>query len=112
MLKMPKMPVLTAISPPLATFLATIRVLGTVWNLVVALCVLHDLMVIPLSAFELNDTPLLQALQWMVLLSWNGDLLISFCTGFYNDGTLVMAPKQIWKHYAQTWLLFDLRSWA
>lgn len=80
----------------------------TIWNLVVALCVLHDVVMIPLSAFNLSETTFLSVLQWIVLLSWNIDLLVSLVTGFYDDGTLVMIPLQIWKNYAKTWMLFDV----
>ena len=80
----------------------------TVWNLVVALCVLHDVVMIPLSAFEISETTFLSVFQWMVLISWNIDLLISLVTGFYNDGTLIMVPWQIWVNYAKTWMLFDI----
>lgn len=80
----------------------------TVWNLMVALCVLHDLVLIPLSAFDLVETTLLSVLQWLVLLSWDCDLVVSLLTGFYDNGTLVMVPTQIWIHYAKTWMIFDL----
>ena len=80
----------------------------TVWNLTVALCVLHDLVLIPLSAFDLVETPFLLFLQWLVLLSWNCDLVVSLLTGFYRNGTLIMVPAQIWLHYAKTWMVFDV----
>lgn len=80
----------------------------TVWNLMVALCVLHDMVLIPLSAFDLAETTFLSVLKWLVLLSWNCDLVVSLLTGFYDNGTLVMVPTQIWIHYAKTWMIFDV----
>ena len=38
------------------------------------------------------------------------DLLLNFITGFAKDGTVVMEPVPIMKHYLATWFLLDLIS--
>lgn len=80
----------------------------TSWNICVALCVLHDLLVIPLYVFDPPENVPLKVLEWMTQLFWSGDLFVSSSTGFYDKGTLVLDSKKAFWHYAKTWGLFDL----
>eukprot|EP00439_Symbiodinium_sp_Y106_P079457 s744_g18.t1 len=81
----------------------------TVWNMLTAITVLYDLIVIPLYAFDLPQTVALTVFGWTIMLFWNVDLVISFRTGFYDEGALVMTPLRVAWHYCRTtWLLFDL----
>ena len=80
----------------------------TGWNLLVALCIFYDLLVIPLYVFELPSSVFLTAAGWYIQLFWNMDFVLSFFTGFYDEGTLVLAPAKIACHYARTWMLFDI----
>ena len=80
----------------------------TVWNMIVAICVLYDLIVIPLYAFNLPTSVALTVFGWAIMLFWNLDFVISFRTGYYDQGALVMSPVRVALHYAKTWLLFDV----
>eukprot|EP00438_Fugacium_kawagutii_P014012 Skav204087 [mRNA] locus=scaffold3129:333999:334427:+ [translate_table: standard] len=79
----------------------------TVWNFSMALCVLYDLMVIPLNVFEVPSSVVIDMFDWMIQIFWNLDFFISFITGYYDQGALVTSLPKIAKHYAKTWLLFD-----
>ena len=80
----------------------------TAWNMITALCVLYDLIVIPLYAFNLPNSVPLTVFGWIIMLFWNMDLVISFLTGYYDEGALVQSSARVAIHYARTWLLFDL----
>lgn len=80
----------------------------TFWNVLVALCIFYDLLVIPLYVFDIPSNVFLAVAGWYIQLFWNADFVISFFTGFYDEGTLVLAPSRIACHYARTWMLFDI----
>eukprot|EP00438_Fugacium_kawagutii_P001095 Skav236118 [mRNA] locus=scaffold1166:509950:511653:+ [translate_table: standard] len=80
----------------------------TAWNLSMALCVLYDLMVIPLNVFEVPSSVVIDMFDWVIQIFWNLDLFISFITGYYDEGALILSLRKIAKHYAKTWLLFDV----
>lgn len=80
----------------------------TVWNMLIASCVLHDLIVIPLYVFEFKEVLLLTVLEWMTQLFWTADLITSSMTGFYEKGSLVLDLKRSFFHYMKTWGPFDL----
>jgi len=80
----------------------------TAWNLSMALCVLYDLMVIPLYAYDLPPSLVLEIFDWFIQIFWNVDLMVSFLTGYYDEGALIFSIPKIALHYAKTWLLFDL----
>ena len=79
----------------------------TGWNLAVAICVLHDLIFVPLEVFELPKSVPLTALEWMTQIFWNFDFLVSLRTGYYQNGALVLDPWKAFQQYARTWMPFD-----
>jgi len=80
----------------------------TVWNMLIASCVLHDLIVIPLYVFEFKEVLFLTVLEWMTQLFWTADLITSSMTGFYEKGSLILDLKRSFFHYMKTWGPFDL----
>ncbi|CAK9002200.1 unnamed protein product [Durusdinium trenchii] len=80
----------------------------TGWNLAVAFCVLHDLIFVPLEAFELPPSVPLRVMEWATQLFWNFDFLVSCRTGYYKHGALVLDPWESFKQYARTWMPFDV----
>ena len=46
--------------------------------------------------------------DWFIQIFWNVDLMVSFLTGYYDEGALIFSIPKIALHYAKTWLLFDL----
>merc|ERR1712137_310497 len=46
---------------------------------------------------------------WAILVFWSTDLLLTFFVGYYTKtGAIVLDMIQVAKHYATTWLIFDL----
>jgi hypothetical protein len=62
-----------------------------------------------MQVFDIPDSALIEVLYWGKLLYWTGDIIFGFNTGFYaRDGRLIMRRKQVFMHYLQGWLIFDL----
>lgn len=80
------------------------------WDLFIMLALLIEIMFLPLQV--LLDDPVLAGrhtfLQLLPPIYWSLDILISFSTGFYSTGQLVVDRWRIAKNYATRWLLFDL----
>ncbi|CAE7634789.1 unnamed protein product [Symbiodinium necroappetens] len=43
----------------------------------------------------------------VVELFWSSDFVLTFFTGYYREGFLVMERCKVARHYAKTWMLFD-----
>lgn len=78
------------------------------WNVWIGILVLYDLLVIPLLVFTLppwiNNFLGLRSLQ----LFWIADFVITFFTGYYSRGLLVLDRCKVAQQYARTWMCFDL----
>ena len=79
----------------------------TFWNMLVAACVLHDLVIIPVYVFDPPENVPLKVLEWMTQLFWQADLFVGGLTGFYRRGTLILEIKNCAWHYLITWGTFD-----
>lgn len=77
-------------------------------NFLVAVLVLYDLLVIPLSVFDLQRHGVMQAMDISMPVFWCFDFFFTFFTGYYRKGELVTDLKQIARHYAMSWMLYDL----
>lgn len=83
-------------------------VLRTTWNILVAMCLIHDLVVIPLYVFDIPDSSVLIALEWFTQLFWNIDIAMTVRTGYYYKGLLIMDPRKVLRNYVKTWLILDV----
>ncbi|CAK9087444.1 unnamed protein product [Durusdinium trenchii] len=79
-----------------------------VWNILVALCLVHDLVVIPLYVFDIPDSAVLITLEWCTQLFWNFDILLSMHTGYYYKGLLIMSARKVFRNYVRTWMALDV----
>lgn len=80
----------------------------TCWNMLVAVCVLHDLVIIPVYVFDPPENVPLKVLEWMTQLFWQADLIVGGFTGFYRQGTLILDLRKSAWQYLITWGTFDL----
>ena len=78
------------------------------WSVLLGLCVLYDLMLLPLYVFYAPSGVLFSMLEWFTHLVWNVDMGVSALTGFYLQGILVLEPAQTLRHYMQSWMAFDV----
>mmetsp|Transcript_19487 Transcript_19487/g.52230 ORF Transcript_19487/g.52230 Transcript_19487/m.52230 type:complete len:804 (+) Transcript_19487:68-2479(+) len=79
-----------------------------VWDLMGAMFIFYDMIVVPLEFLMLPDSSFLEAMAWLIAVYWSLDILASFTTGQYVNGKLVMDPARIARRYALTWLPFDV----
>mmetsp|Transcript_25827 Transcript_25827/g.54861 ORF Transcript_25827/g.54861 Transcript_25827/m.54861 type:complete len:939 (+) Transcript_25827:36-2852(+) len=79
------------------------------WDLTSLLLVCLDLFLIPLSFFDLPESPFRTSLTWLTRLFWSFDMFLSCITGFVmNDGTVQRNLAKILKRYLLTWFCLDL----
>jgi len=79
-----------------------------VWDVAGMALVFYDVAMIPMSVFDLSDNWFLIGMNWLTLMFWSCDIVASFLTGFFHDGSTVMAPREIALRYIKTWLFPDL----
>ncbi|CAE7902747.1 HCN4 [Symbiodinium microadriaticum] len=78
------------------------------WNLLVAAGVMFDLVVTPLLVFSLPSWLSRYPVSLVVHLFWSVDFVLTFLTGYYQKGFLIMERCKVARNYAQSWMLFDL----
>lgn len=80
------------------------------WSILGMMFLVFDIWMIPLRFFDLTRswTSFSDTMNFVTLLFWNADIFISFITGYYYRGILVMKPKRIALHYLRTWFFMDL----
>ncbi|CAE7662893.1 unnamed protein product, partial [Symbiodinium sp. CCMP2456] len=80
-----------------------------VWDLLGVLCLMWDVIMIPLQMFEL-DFELQVGLDWLSRLEmvfWAVDMLLAFFTGFVDRGILILDLRRIRQHYLLHWFGID-----
>ena len=79
-----------------------------VWNSLVSFLVLYDLLVIPLSVFDVDKNIAMQAMDILMPIFWTVDFVLTFFTSYYQHGELITDLKRIAGHYAMNWMVYDL----
>jgi len=79
------------------------------WDLLSICCLVMELILLPLHVFR-ADWPCFSpsAVEIFLHVFWHLDIVMTFLTGIYRRGELVLSPKRIAKNYARGWLSFDL----
>ncbi|CAE7211785.1 unnamed protein product, partial [Symbiodinium sp. KB8] len=80
-----------------------------VWDLLGVLCLMWDVIMIPLQMFDL-DLDLQVGLDWLSRLEmmfWAMDMLLAFFTGFVDRGILILDLRRIRHHYLLHWFGID-----
>jgi hypothetical protein len=73
--------------------------------------IIYQAIVIPFRlCFDEDATGALGTLEDIMDISFMLDIIVTFNTGFYKKGYLVMKRKEIVKNYLKTWFLIDLVS--
>lgn len=78
------------------------------WNSVVALLVLYDLLLIPMTAFDVPRNDFMRTMDVGMPVFWCLDFVLTFFTGYYQHGQLIVDIKSIARTYATSWMLYDL----
>eukprot|EP00931_Biecheleriopsis_adriatica_P067312 TRINITY_DN41470_c0_g1_i1.p1 TRINITY_DN41470_c0_g1~~TRINITY_DN41470_c0_g1_i1.p1 ORF type:complete len:744 (+),score=160.80 TRINITY_DN41470_c0_g1_i1:59-2290(+) len=77
------------------------------WMLLGFSLILYDLVMVPLSAFEVKTESFSGIIWALALTYWCIDLVMSFFVGYYTDGSLEMRPKKTMMNYLKTWFIPD-----
>jgi hypothetical protein len=79
------------------------------WSILFLLMLLHDMILFPMSVFNMPQSLILVAMEWLSVLFWTMDLVSGFFVGYFDQrGELVMDRYRIIKHYVRGWLLPDV----
>lgn len=82
--------------------------LGTlVWDGIGLVLIVYDLLVIPLRPFNLPEILLLHIIEWISLVYWTLNVVMSLLVGYIHKGVTIMKPHKIFIHYLKTWFLLD-----
>jgi hyperpolarization activated cyclic nucleotide-gated potassium channel 2 len=80
-----------------------------VWDLFVLLFIIYQAILIPFRlCFDVDATGAILIVEDIMDVSFMVDICITFNTGFYKKGYLVMKRKDIIKNYFKTWFWIDL----
>jgi len=79
-----------------------------VWDLFGMSLLAYDLVMVPIGAFNPEENGFMEAMEWVTLIFWSFDMIVSCFTGYVEQGQTVMDHLQILKHYARSWLLLDI----
>lgn len=89
-----------------------------IWDLLCLLFIIYQAIMIPFRlCFDVDASGGLLILENIMDASFMLDIVITFNTGFYKKGYLVMKRKDIILNYLKTWFILDLLasfpySWA
>lgn len=78
------------------------------WDMLSLLSVAHDVLTVPLLAFDVMETQFVQVSSLLTTVFWTFDMPISFVSGYYVGGAIEMRPWSIAKHYMRRWFAVDL----
>mmetsp|Transcript_27724 Transcript_27724/g.52163 ORF Transcript_27724/g.52163 Transcript_27724/m.52163 type:complete len:734 (+) Transcript_27724:3-2204(+) len=79
-----------------------------IWDTLSILVLGMDVVMVPLIAFDISETPALKNLSLICTYFWTFDMLASFLTGFHVEGTVEMRPRKVFQNYLRGWFPFDL----
>ena len=79
------------------------------WDLLCLFFIIYQSIIIPFRlCFEVDAAGGLYYFETIIDVSFMIDILVTFNTGFYKKGYLVMKRKEIIKNYLKTWFVLDL----
>mmetsp|Transcript_11469 Transcript_11469/g.33062 ORF Transcript_11469/g.33062 Transcript_11469/m.33062 type:complete len:546 (+) Transcript_11469:3-1640(+) len=78
------------------------------WDLLNFTIVGYDMVFLPLQAFDLSPHRFMAIMNWVTSIFWSLDMLVSFFTGFENNGLVEMRCSKIARRYLRSWFVFDL----
>jgi len=80
-----------------------------VWDLCGMALIFYDMFAIPFQlAFDPEPSLGLDVMGWIILIFWTADILMSFNTGYFHKGNVVMSRLSIGVRYIRGWLILDL----
>eukprot|EP00928_Gymnodinium_smaydae_P066250 TRINITY_DN49294_c0_g1_i1.p1 TRINITY_DN49294_c0_g1~~TRINITY_DN49294_c0_g1_i1.p1 ORF type:complete len:673 (+),score=97.17 TRINITY_DN49294_c0_g1_i1:185-2203(+) len=78
------------------------------WDMCGGLFILYDMIVIPLRAFDTGDGLWLTIANWITLVFWTVNMILSPFVGYVKDGVTVMTPRRVLCNYLKSWFIIDV----
>ena len=78
------------------------------WDVIGAALIVYDLFAISMQVFSPPETAFTIFMQWLILIYWTVNMLVSCMVGYIDKGIFVMVPHKVILHYLKTWFLIDI----
>jgi len=78
------------------------------WDLLGALFLVWDLVIVPLQCFDLPYSTGIWAFNLVTTCFWTLDIITSFFVGYHFKGFVIMDPKRVAMRYLKSWFFLDL----
>ncbi|CAK9118251.1 unnamed protein product [Durusdinium trenchii] len=78
------------------------------WDVFGATLIVYDLFTISMQVFDPPETDFTKSMQWLILIYWTMNMLVSCMVGYIDKGIFVMVPIKVFLHYLKTWFIIDL----
>ena len=80
-----------------------------IWDFTGLIFIIYQSVIIPYRlCFEVDAEGSWNVMETIIDITFIIDIFVSFNTGFYKKGYLVMKRKEITKNYLKTWFVLDL----
>jgi hyperpolarization activated cyclic nucleotide-gated potassium channel 2 len=80
-----------------------------IWDLLGLIFIIYQSIIIPFRlCFEVDASGGLYVFESIIDVSFMMDIVVTFNTGFYKKGYLVMKRRDIILNYIKTWFLLDV----
>jgi hypothetical protein len=78
------------------------------WDMAGAMLLGYDVITIPLSVFGPDRRGFMSSMEWVTLVFWTLDMIMSCISGVIIKGAPVMDPLIIMRKYLRTWFILDV----
>jgi CRP-like cAMP-binding protein len=86
------------------------------WTVLGMLLIIYDMIMLPMSAFDLPLDDLAVVMSWFIASFWSIDTVAQFFVGFYAHNKLEMRVRKTVRNYLRSWFIVDfvlvLIDWA
>jgi hypothetical protein len=79
-----------------------------IWELLTVILVVYDVLVVPMYPFSWPAESTIDVTDWIGRTFWTADIAASFLTGVFVDFELELRLREVAKHYAKSWMAFDV----
>lgn len=78
------------------------------WDLLCTMFLIYDILMIPALAFDPERDTFMVTMEWLTLVFWSSDMIMSCITGVVVKGVTHMEAWFILKVYLRTWFILDI----
>jgi len=78
-----------------------------IWDTIGTFFLVYDLIMVPVGAFDPDQTAFLTVMSWCTLLFWTCDMFMASLTGYNERGHAILAPRRVFNHYLRSWFPLD-----